>query len=65
MAGLLLGVVLFGVASFVVASRRHWRNLPVSQIVIEGNRRVEAETIRSYFKVPPGERLDTAKSIQR
>jgi hypothetical protein len=25
-------------------------------------RRVEAETIRSYFKVAPGEHLDAAKS---
>ena len=32
-----------------------------SQIVVEGNRRVEAETIRSYFALAPGERLDAAK----
>nr|WP_245431120.1 outer membrane protein assembly factor BamA [Rhodoplanes roseus] len=32
-----------------------------SQIVVEGNRRVEADTIRSYFRVGPGERLDAAK----
>jgi outer membrane protein insertion porin family len=32
-----------------------------AQIVVEGNRRVEAETIRSYFKVAPGEHLDAAK----
>jgi outer membrane protein insertion porin family len=31
------------------------------QIVVEGNRRVEAETIRSYFRLGPGERLDAAK----
>jgi outer membrane protein insertion porin family len=30
-------------------------------IVVEGNRRVEAETIRSYFRANPGERLDAAK----
>ena len=30
-------------------------------IVVEGNRRVEAETIRSYFRPGPGERLDAAK----
>jgi outer membrane protein insertion porin family len=29
--------------------------------VVQGNRRVEADTVRSYFKVGPGERLDAAK----
>ncbi|MGZ9104918.1 MAG: outer membrane protein assembly factor BamA, partial [Rhodoplanes sp.] len=28
---------------------------------MEGNRRVEADTIRSYFRLAPGERLDAAK----
>ena len=60
-AGLLLGVVLFGVASFVVASAPALAQSAGPQIVVEGNRRVEAETIRSYFKVPPGERLDAAR----
>jgi outer membrane protein insertion porin family len=32
-----------------------------NSIVVQGNRRVEAETVRSYFKVGPGERLDAAK----
>jgi outer membrane protein insertion porin family len=32
-----------------------------SQIVVQGNRRVEADTIRSYFRLAPGERLDNAK----
>src|ERR1700709_1323193 len=31
-----------------------------SSITVEGNRRVEIETIRSYFKVGPGGRLDQA-----
>src|SRR5438445_10786162 len=30
----------------------------VSSIQVEGNRRVEVETIRSYFKPGPGGRLD-------
>lgn len=33
-------------------------------IVVEGNRRVEAETIRSYFHLSPGERLDSFKIDQ-
>jgi outer membrane protein insertion porin family len=32
-----------------------------SSIVVEGNRRVEIETIRSYFKPGPGGRLDQAR----
>jgi outer membrane protein insertion porin family len=32
-----------------------------SAIAVEGNRRVEADTIRSYFRLSPGERLDAAK----
>jgi outer membrane protein insertion porin family len=59
-AGLLLGVVLFGVASSVVASAPALAQSG-AQIVVEGNRRVEAETIRSYFKVSPGEHLDAAR----
>ncbi|MFZ0239032.1 MAG: POTRA domain-containing protein, partial [Xanthobacteraceae bacterium] len=35
--------------------------LTASSIVVEGNRRVEADTVRSYFKVAPGEHLDAAK----
>src|SRR6201986_4083049 len=59
--GLLLGGVLFGVASSVVASVPTWAQSAAAQIVIEGNRRVEADTIRSYFKIAPGEHLDAAK----
>lgn len=32
-----------------------------AQIVVEGNRRVESETIRSYFRLAPGERLDASR----
>ncbi len=32
-----------------------------STIVVQGNRRVDAETIRSYFQLRPGERLDAQK----
>src|SRR3984885_11860739 len=59
-AGLLLGMILFGVASSVVAPVPAWAQAE-AQVVVEGNRRVEADTIRSYFKVGPGERLDAAK----
>src|SRR3954471_11569085 len=31
---------------------------PASSIVVQGNRRVDAETIRSYFRTSAGQRLD-------
>ncbi|MBB3773541.1 outer membrane protein assembly factor BamA, partial [Angulomicrobium tetraedrale] len=34
---------------------------PAPSIVVEGNRRVDAETIRSYFQSKPGEPLTPAK----
>ena len=36
----------------------------VSSIVVEGNRRVETETIRSYFHGGPGGRLDAAAATR-
>jgi outer membrane protein insertion porin family len=58
-AGLLLGGVLFGVASSAVSAAP--AETTAASIIVEGNRRVEAETIRSYFKVAPGEHIDAAK----
>jgi outer membrane protein insertion porin family len=59
LASLVLGGVLLGcvLASVAGATMSHAQ----SAIVVEGNRRVEAETIRSYFRLRPGERLDAAK----
>jgi outer membrane protein insertion porin family len=59
-AGLLLGAVL-ALSAARVAPVRAETVLTSSSIVVEGNRRVEADTVRSYFKVAPGERLDAAK----
>jgi outer membrane protein insertion porin family len=58
-----LGGVLVGAASVTIASS----GMAVAQavhsnsVVVEGNRRVEAETIRSYFKPGPGGRLGPAE----
>src|SRR5580658_6449949 len=60
-AGLLLVGVLFSLGSGPAAAQRADGGGGASSIVVEGNRRVEAETIRSYFKVAPGERVDAAK----
>ncbi len=59
------GLVLAGVVLCVVAIPAATGSYAVAQttnsIVVDGNRRVEADTIRSYFRTGPGERLDAAK----
>ena len=59
--GLLLAGVLFGVASGAAFGAPAESAATATSIVVEGNRRVEADTIRSYFKLTPGEHLDAAK----
>ena len=34
---------------------------PIDQVVIEGNQRIEADTIRSYMEINPGDPFDAAK----
>jgi len=59
-AGLVLGGVVVGLsASLVTADFAAAQT--ASSIVVEGNRRVESDTIRSYFRLGPGERLDPIK----
>jgi outer membrane protein insertion porin family len=61
-AGLLLGVGLVGfTAGAALAAPPGETALTSNSIIVQGNRRVEADTVRSYFKVAPGERLDAAK----
>jgi outer membrane protein insertion porin family len=60
--GLLAALIMFAVpvaatlAAVIIASPAVAQS--VSSIQVEGNRRVEVETIRSYFKPGPGGRLD-------
>src|SRR6266436_4989692 len=62
--GLLAALIMFAVpvaatlSVVVIASPAVAQS--VSSIQVEGNRRVEVETIRSYFKSGPGGRLDQA-----
>ena len=62
--GLLAALMMFAIpvaatlAAMLVSSPAAAQT--VSSIVVEGNRRVEIETIRSYFKAGPGGRLDQA-----
>ena len=61
--GLGLCVVLGGTllaAAVSVVSPRPAAAQTASSIVVEGNRRVEADTVRSYFRPGPGGKLDPA-----
>src|SRR5262245_2865178 len=57
-AAVLLGGVIL---STVVGSIAFAQTAAAQQIVVQGNRRVEASTIQSYFRLGPGERLDDLK----
>jgi outer membrane protein insertion porin family len=66
-AGLLLGLGMFGFSPFVLSpdvasAAPAGVGISPSAIVVEGNRRVEADTVRSYFKPGPNGTLD-ANSI--
>ena len=61
MAGLLLVGSIVGFQRDAAIAAPAETALTASSIVVQGNRRVEADTVRSYFKVAPGERLDAAK----
>src|SRR6476620_7298737 len=54
---LILGGILVGAGSVTVAFSGAAVAQTVSSIVVEGSRRVEADTIRSYFKPGPGGRI--------
>jgi outer membrane protein insertion porin family len=56
-SGLVLGGILVGGGIVSVASSGVAVAQTVNSIVVEGNRRVEAETVRSYFHPGPGGRL--------
>jgi outer membrane protein insertion porin family len=61
LVGLLLGAGVFGLSPSGIAMAQAQTAPAASSIVVEGNRRVEADTVRSYFKLAPGERLDASK----
>jgi outer membrane protein insertion porin family len=61
LAGLVLGGVFVGLCAASLATASHAVAQSASSIVVEGNRRVESDTIRSYFNLRPGERLDAMK----
>ena len=62
--GLLATLIMFGAPVFAPVGAVFVSSSALAQTVqsisVEGNRRVEVETIRSYFKPGPGGRLDQA-----
>jgi len=60
-AGLLLGLAVCGLCAGAAVAAPADNGLTASSIVVQGNRRIDADTVRSYFKVAPGEHLDAAK----
>src|SRR5437660_8758560 len=64
LAGVVLAGIVFGVLLASLAASGSAQAQTASSIVVEGNRRVEADTIRSYFRTGPSERLDAAKIDQ-
>lgn len=60
----LLGGTVFGCGVYGVAAPSVAYAQSSSNIVVEGNRRVEVDTIRSYFRPGPDGRLDAAEIDQ-
>src|SRR5258708_21437647 len=58
---LVLGGVLVGAGGVTLVSSGVAVAQTVNSIQVEGNRRVEADTIRSYFRPGPGGRLGPAE----
>jgi outer membrane protein insertion porin family len=61
LAGCVLGGIVLGSAGAALISAAPAFAQTAANIVVQGNRRVEADTIRAYFRLGPGERLDAAK----
>jgi len=62
--GLLLGLCfggVFGAGSPSALAQTITSGDPIQQVVIEGNQRIEADTIRSYMEINPGDPFDAAK----
>ena len=58
-AGLVLGGILLGAGTLsLTTGAAQAQGITVGSIVVQGNQRVEADTIRSYFRAGPGGRLD-------
>jgi outer membrane protein insertion porin family len=61
LAGLVLGGAFVGVSAASLTTAERAVAQTATSIAVEGNRRVESDTIRSYFRLRPGEKLDALK----
>ncbi|HVY99359.1 MAG TPA: outer membrane protein assembly factor BamA [Dongiaceae bacterium] len=56
-----LGIVVASGTGREAAAQTITSGEPIQQVVIEGNQRIEADTIRSYMEINPGDPFDAAK----
>jgi outer membrane protein insertion porin family len=56
-----LGIVVASGFGREAAAQTITSGEPIQQVVIEGNQRIEADTIRSYMEINPGDPFDAAK----
>jgi len=62
--GLLLGLCfggVFGAGNPSALAQTITSGDPIQQVAVEGNQRIEADTIRSYMEINPGDPFDAAK----
>jgi outer membrane protein insertion porin family len=55
------GIVVASVSGHDAAAQSITSGEPIQQVVIEGNQRIEADTIRSYMEINPGDAFDAVK----
>ncbi len=53
--------LVFGIATGSVVTATSAHAQAVTAVVVEGNQRIDADTIRSYVKIRPGERADPGR----
>src|SRR5215471_12210339 len=56
-----LGIALASGTGREAAAQNITSGEPIQQVIIEGNQRIEADTIRSYMEINPGDPFDAAK----
>ena len=61
LAGMLALMALLSVEFVVAATPATAQSGPIRQIVVEGNRRVEPETVRTYLKFSVGDAYDPGR----
>ncbi|WP_395021595.1 outer membrane protein assembly factor BamA [Dongia sp.] len=52
---------MFGTGSHSALAQTITSGDPIQQVVVEGNQRIEADTVRSYMEINPGDPFDAAK----